>query len=415
MGLILDERKVIDDNVFLYEDRLKAQTVRYLESTPTYVTYYHINSDESTVDDGFVDVESLLGARSPLRYNKITDFPLYGIEQMVLSLQEEDQGLDSSYESEATILPNTVQPLQNDYFTIDYLHDYYLFRVTSIQYDTTMPDNFYRIGFRLESIDEGQLKKLNNQVEEKFTCLHQNIGTDNKCIIETESHNKIEEIDKMYNEIARLYLAIFYNDRYNCLLGERKCATKIYDPLQTQFINQHGLFNQKNNLQTYIFTDAFEDSRRAIKYEKSIYRCVELRDMKQLNNFYYDLYQATKSKDNVFSSWNDETILILDLPPFYKEQEYQCLLSDETLTKIKINDSFEYGFQTLFQKYMRNDNPLTLDDIPMDLNEEFLQLEANLDVFFFTPIIMYIIKDTIHNFLLDENNKNKYIKLSKNR
>ena len=98
MPFIIDEQKMVNDNTFEYETRIQSPTARLLETTQTYVTYYHIDVDESTTDTGFKDVASIIGWRSPIKFNKIENFPLYGLEQIALQLQDEEQVLDTSYE-----------------------------------------------------------------------------------------------------------------------------------------------------------------------------------------------------------------------------------------------------------------------------------------------------------------------------
>jgi hypothetical protein len=53
---------------------------------------------------------------------------------------------------------------------------------------------------------------------------------------------------------------------------------------------------------------------------------------------------------------------------------------------------------TLIKKFIRNDD-LTIHDIPLDLNEELLSLDANQELFIYTPLIMYIIKTITNEFI----------------
>ena len=75
MARILTEKRNINDNVFEYEKRLQSPYNRYIDKFPTYVTYYHISNDNTTVNEGWKDTEQLLGENSSLRFQKITDFP----------------------------------------------------------------------------------------------------------------------------------------------------------------------------------------------------------------------------------------------------------------------------------------------------------------------------------------------------
>ena len=122
MAYLLNEQSMLENNAFEFENRLNSQVTRFLDKNPTFVTYYHVNVNESTVDEGFRDIEAILSHRSPLRFQKIINFPLYGIEAIVLNLSDNEQGLDTNFEGEAIILPNTIKPLQNDFFIINYVN-----------------------------------------------------------------------------------------------------------------------------------------------------------------------------------------------------------------------------------------------------------------------------------------------------
>ena len=92
MALVINEKKMVDDNMFGFEERVKSPLTRFSEKTFTPVEYYHINNVESTADAGFEDIEEILGERSPLRFRVIHDFPLYGLEGINLDISEEDVG-----------------------------------------------------------------------------------------------------------------------------------------------------------------------------------------------------------------------------------------------------------------------------------------------------------------------------------
>ena len=394
MALIIDEKKMVQDNIFQYEEKLKSPMSRFLDTTPTFVTYYHINPDETTVDEGFKDITSIIGFRSPIKYKKIQNFPLYGIEQVIPQIQEMDQGLDTDFNSEAIVLPGTIKPLENDFFMIPYLHDVYLFRVTEITYDNVMPDNFYKLDYKLEYIDQEKVDALEKQANETYTCILDNIGTENKCIIETDTIEKIEKIEKMYDDIATTYLSLFYDDRHNCLLGDLGKGQRLYDPFQTEFVNKHNLFNKKNNLKTLLFTNQVDDNKKRIKYEKSVYRFMERRDYTKISNFKYVYFQGSTYHETSFYRWADTTVQILDLYPDDENISAE-IFSDEFVTSVKTNGFTKSRYAELMQRFLR-DNDMSINDIPTDLNEELLLYDNNLEIFFIVPLIMYIIQTVVN-------------------
>lgn len=227
MGYLLDEKKMINDNIFLYEERLNSQLSRFLEKSPTFVTYYHINDNESTVDLGFQNIERILGPNSPVRFNEIKDFPIYGIDQIILSLSDELQGVDSSYEGDAIILPNTITPYPNDMFTVNYLDQTYLFMVTEVAYDTIKSNNYYKITFTVKSMDQTHIDYLTNQTNDKFHCILDNIGTKEKAIIRSDDLDQLILLNEIYKNIAEYFKLLFFNAKYNSFLFKNADGIKL--------------------------------------------------------------------------------------------------------------------------------------------------------------------------------------------
>lgn len=400
MAIILNEQKQINDSMFMYEQRVKSPVARLIDQTPTFVDYYHIDNSETTLDTGYKDAFSIIGKRSPIRFNKISNFPLYGINPIVLQLDDTDQGLDSTFEDEAIVVPGTIKPLENDFFIIPTLNDAYIFRVTSINYDSIMADNYYKIGYRLDDLSNEKLEDLGKQVIEEYTCLLENIGTENKCIIEADVKESIDKIDEMYSDMCNTYISLFYNERHNVFLGENGPNQYLYDPFQTEFINKHQLFNRRKDYQTLLLTEQVSDSKFKIKYEKSVYRFIERRNYKLVNNFNYVLYSSFDRRETSFARWFERNIYILDIPSPYQALQEFGLFSNEFVTSIKLNGETDSEFAQLIQKFVRNEK-ISIKDIPLDLNEELIHLNANLEVFFYTPIVLYIIKTIVNENLVN--------------
>lgn len=396
MGILLSEQNLMQNEAFLYEQRLNSPTSRFLDKTPTFVTYYHINHNETTVDGGYKDVEEFIGKDSPIKFQKIKNFPIYGIEQIVLSLQDSEQGLDSSFEDDAFILPNTLKPLQNDFFVIPYLKDSFVFRVTEIQYDNIRPDNFYKIQYRLEYLCDDKVEGLENQVHESFECILGNIGTELNCFIDSETYDISSKVSALLYDMVNTYKSIFYNERYNCFLGYLPTGKKLYDPLQTVFFNKHNLLNNKNDLKTIVLTEGFADRFRKLKYEKSIYRMFERRDINVVKEVRYNTFPGMYKKDSVFFRWSDQSIEVVDLPTAPNIKGEYSLLPSEIANIFVCNGPTDSKYIELMKRFIRGEE-LTVKDIPLDLNEHLLHLQNNEEMFFYTPILMYIIQQVLSN------------------
>ena len=400
VATLINEKRMIDDTLFNYEKRFHSPLSRFIDKSPTFTTYFHIADDATTTDEGFNDVDDYVGSRSPIRYRRIEHFPLYGLDQILLQIEDTEQGLDRNYEGEATLINSTIVPSQNDMFMIPSLHDFFIFKVIAVNSDHIMNDNYYRINFALQYIDREKATWLNRQTVEKYSCVMENIGTEKKCIIRSDIYEKVQALETMYDNMVDIYISIFYNERYNCFLGELDGpCTLLYDPFQVEFMLRHDLLNRKNRLDVIVPTEHFADSKRRIKYERSIYRFFERREMALLNNFRYNTFLGANNPETGFARYVDNTVFIVDLPqPKYIPDNAFHIFSDDFVSAMKYNGPTETRYGKLLIDYIRNDE-MTIDDIPLDLMEELLSLNADIEIFFLVPIILYIIQQLIEKTL----------------
>ena len=403
MAMLINEKRMVDDTLFHYEQRFHSPLSRFIDKTPTFTTYFHIADDASTTSEGFNSVDDYLGDNSPIRYRRIENFPLYGLDQILLQIEDTDQGLDRSYEGEATLINSTITPCQNDMFMIPSLKDFYIFKVITVNSDHIMSDNYYRVGFSLQYIDREKATWLNKQTVEKYNCVLENIGTEKKCLIRSDIYDKIGKLEEMYTNMVDIYISVFYNERYNCFLGELDGpCTLLYDPFQVEFMLRHDLMNQKNRLDVIVPTEHFTDSKRRLKYERSIYRFFERRDLSLISNFKYNTFQGVNNPETAFAHYVDNTVFIVDIPQSkYIPDCANQIFSDDFVAAVKVNGPVETRYGKLLKDYIRNDE-MTIDDVPLDLMEELLSLNADIEIFFLVPIMLYIIRTLIAKALYKE-------------
>ena len=403
MAMLINEKRMVDDTLFHYEQRFHSPLSRFIDKTPTFTTYFHIADDASTTSEGFNSIDDYLGDSSPIRYRRIENFPLYGLDQILLQIEDTDQGLDRSYEGEATLINSTITPCRNDMFMIPSLKDFYIFKVITVNSDHIMSDNYYRVGFSLQYIDREKATWLNKQTVEKYNCVLENIGTEKKCLIRSDIYDKIGKLEEMYTNMVDIYISVFYNERYNCFLGELDGpCTLLYDPFQVEFMLRHDLMNQKNRLDVIVPTEHFTDSKRRLKYERSIYRFFERRDLSLISNFKYNTFQGVNNPETAFAHYVDNTVFIVDIPQSkYIPDCANQIFSDDFVAAVKVNGPVETRYGKLLKDYIRNDE-MTIDDVPLDLMEELLSLNADIEIFFLVPIMLYIIRTLIAKALYKE-------------
>ena len=148
--------------------------------------------------------------------------------------------------------------------------------------------------------------------------------------------------------------------------------------------------NSKNNLETLILTYEYEDPKRKYKYAKSVYKFIELKDIKLLSSFKYITRPGTTIHESSFYRWHDKKIDVLDIPLVLSDNSPK-IFSDDYVLAIRDNIEVDSDYAKLIQKFVRSED-LTVKDIPLTLDTELIYLNNSLEVFFFTPIIMYIIQ-----------------------
>lgn len=404
LAYLIDEKKLVNDNIFLHEERLGSQYTRFLDRSPTFVKYYSINNIESTADTGFQNIERLLGPNSPLKFKEIKDLPIYGIDQIVLSLQDEEQGLDTSFDGgEGILLPNTIKPLPNDFFTINYLDKYYLFIVTEVAYDTIKSNNFYKITFSLKSVEEENVEHIEAQAEEKFSCIFTNIGTKDKCLVKDDDISLLKTLNGIYTNIAERYKMLYLDNKFNTFIfiDESKTpeflAQRYYDRYQTFFINKYRLFNEKNNYSTFLLTLERTDHRFTLTYHDSIYRALELGNVshvrKQLYNAgpiddatsIFNIYREYRTKDVVLSSNNGSD--------YYIDGD----LIDKILSNT-YNDSDSVVWQTIIKFFNKDITTIYTLDIE-SLEDYNSYISYDFESYVLIPILMYVLKTQYNKFM----------------
>lgn len=395
MGTFISDKKFINENIFLYEKRLESQyTIFFDNKTPTFVTYYHINNINSITDSGLMNVENIIGSNSPIRFQKITDFPIYGIEQIKLDLNEEEEGLNASFESDGVILPNTIKPLPNDLFTISYIGKTFIFMVTSVEYDTIKSNNFYKINYAIRHEDD--INIIADQILESYTCVFDNIGTDDKCIIRNDEYESIQSLKKWYTDVSERYMNLFYNARYNSFLFDEG-NFRIYDKYLTQFINENKLFIHKNDYSTVIMSNEDYSVRFITEYDSTFYKLLEEQNPKELQ-YIKALRFPIGYPDSIFRYYRDNSVRSI----LFSETGDVEYLDGNLIIQIKENiTGSETGIlEDMVIKHF-NKAHSGVFNIKMDQLLNY-KIKYTFHDFLLIPVAMYIVNKLIQNVLTSE-------------
>lgn len=395
MGKFINEATFINNNITKFEDRLNSQYSRFLESKPVYSTYYHISNNETSVDKGFNDTERLLGKNSPVRFHEIKNFPIYGIPEIQLSLDLEEEGLNSNYDGDGIILQNTIKPLPGDVFILTHMKNSPVFMVNSVEYDTIKANNYYKIGFSIISIgDQDHFEDIERQTTEKYTCNITNIGTDEKVIIRDDIYEIVNEMCELKSDIINKYKMLFYNKKFNSFMM-RVDNVLVYDRCLNNFIQTNQILNDKNDYDTIHLSNEDNDNTFLFEYEMSFFRALEKNNKAIVNSEYkYILYKSV-DPTSIFGYYNEpvRTIRFSGGTLEYIRESILYGISHNILTEEPLYD--------IIIKYF-NKSITTPFELKLEEIKNYPFVSPTMEAFIYVPMVLFILDKWRKMFLNNE-------------
>ena len=390
--------KTIDNLVEGAKSRLNNPFYIYGDRKPTIVTYYNINHNASTIDKGSSTLYDDIGQNSSLRFNKIENFHLYGIEKINVNLDIGEYGLEAPIEGEALILPNTIVPVPGDMFIINHVIDKpYLFMVTGIGIDTLYTGaNFYKISYKLTRTDMDALTSLETvQTIKRFTYKAGNVGTTLTPLIESNQAELIDKIEENIDTLLNYYMNLFYKNSVQNFILEYQ-HMYLYDPYLIEFMIRNKLFALSGNNYFHVEQAVYIGDTFALEYDHSIFKDIEI---KKSNMRLNSVYPVPVDDPNSLLVDRLESYYKLSNKVMYKDYDNPINWLDMDLLDRVINnelydeDSNLY-YRNLLILYMNNKE----FDITDKLMNSIMDLEFNYtkELFYMIPILVFILKSYVN-------------------
>jgi hypothetical protein len=216
--IVMDTDNIISSNINNLNSNSMSEYSRYIEGKPTMTTYFNQNMVNTTYDKGTLNVERSAGSNSSIVFNKINKLPIFNIDGLSLNTDYDENGISSSMEAEGIIVPDTIKPLVNDLFLIDYLSDKLVFKITAVSPDTIRNKPFYKISFKLIKKLDAQAtidEYLAKNIKHDFTFLYENIGTSQKSILESSTMLDKKQLDIHIESLIDRYKSMFLDKTLN--------------------------------------------------------------------------------------------------------------------------------------------------------------------------------------------------------
>lgn len=371
------------------------------DKKPTICTYYNINKDFTSVDPGSKLAMDNIGDLSPIRYNKIEDFIIYGFNRIELNTNFDDFGLEADrIEGECYILPNTIIPYEGDYFEVPYIKDStWLFMVKDVQKDTLdNGSNAYKIAYRLEYKDN---KEIQDKIVYNFKMIEVREGTNVSRIVRNEDYEKAKIIDDKCVMLKNYYQELFYNPKVQTFIYTDLSEFRAYDPYLIEFLIRNKILDNGEDSYIHVCHQLNLNKTFGLEYDKTIFRAFEKKRIDKLACSDYTTYlEQITSYGTTFSARYEEYFSVKygdNVKP-----GYNCSVIDENIINNcrdnVLYEEFEELYKNIIIKYFYN-NPVTMKEIESIDEMEF---KYSKDAFYIIPLIIFCLEKYIELLLKND-------------
>lgn len=421
-GLIYDESSLVENQMYKYDQFLHSRINKYTGEGRTLVTYFNINDTSSTTSLGMNTHYQIIGKDSPLRFDQINNMILLGFTQ----LSPEDVNASStnvrSYNisGDATVIPGTVMPKENDFFIVNHLNMNHLFRVTQVIQDGLNTDGSYKIMYSLFSTNIKEIDDLRRQVVGQYIMDLQTIGGEDLTpVISEEDHVLRSRLITMVDDMIENYIARYYDRTHNCFICHLN-GVSLFDLCGNMFMAKHGVMIRDNASGNIVLnSNKTNDPRIDMLYQKSPYKWIE-RDapIRYLDTFKYHIAKGFNFVDSSFArygtdidimipddAWCDSTRCKHFFPfevhnIFENEQDIRtcnecdcrcCPCCDRCVRNYKLH---RYDYISIIHDFIHG--KLTdIHKLSLYTGDQLFDNSMAEEIYLWTPIIIYIIKQTL--------------------
>ena len=393
MGRILPNSKITSSNVRHYIEQATRDYSTFLNSAPTFCTYFSKNHLKSTYDRGLENINEVVGADSPIIFDQIDNVPIYKIENASFGTEITDFGVSGNVTSSAIVLPNTIVPSTDDVFEIEYQNARKVFIVTDVERDNYNNSKFFKISFKLSSFN---IEDVEEQVNEEFTVDYNLIGKVDNPVIKRTDFELYLALEQIYDAVLKEFNIRFYDGEVGLYLFRDEIGRPVIDRMLNQFVLSNKLgeaYYEYRNFK-YIDTSVLEEFRPT-QLRKSFYRFVEehLPAAKLIEGFKLHQMAVVPCGATRYSQdWFSKTNHYLAEPVEGSSSNYPTFepFSADLLTLVEKNETNpENAFHSLIVRYF---NEYYNKDNYSELIEHLYEFEDHADDYYVLPVVLFIIK-----------------------
>lgn len=389
--------KTVDNLTKAINNKIDNPYYKFTDQHPSKVTYYNQNIEKSTLDEASGLYEAHISSKSPIIFNKIKDFIIYGLDKVALEYDAGDFGVEanSAGSGDAIILPNTIEPRPGDFFVLSYLKENLLFKVNGVSIDTLDTGaNIYKIEYAAELTNS--IENIEKQVDKSFTFLVDNVGTDMKSVISDDDKTYIEKLEVLIENMITIFNNLFFDSRLQTFVYNHD-GYHMYDPYMIEFLIRNKILNYGDE---YIFVDHATPVNKtfSMDYNRSFFRQLELPD-EEINCTGLATADLISDPNSLFVTKLDEYYCVryLDKTPYKTRFE---IFNKDILERVKSGKMYIKGSKNepynLWINYFNPSKALKGDMVALIRDIDYMD---NLSCFYMLPITIFILEKYVEKLL----------------
>lgn len=384
-NIINTTKSILNNPFYMFSDKKGSEC-----------TYYNINTTKTTLDEATRANYSELGENSPIRFNKVNNFLLYGVTKIDFSYDVSDIGLEADpITGEAVILPNTIVPYPGDYFLLTQISKPYLFKVTSVNQNLLDDESImYKINYTLMYT---KTTPIDTQVVKEFKTIAGNIGTNFACIIESDEYSLIESIEAYTQKLKEYFYMIFYDVKIQSFSYRLTDNSKVYDPYLIEFLKRNKILK---GLDKYVNVSQqmYLDNLFGVIYDRTIFSALETKKYKPKKTVHTGVALLCNQSLSLLYAYMEDYYYI----DYRNVQDMRMLYAMRIFGDIDIDKVISCGCDTsnilinIISKYF-NDIDISLEELE-DLKD--IDYFENYELYYCIPMVIYCLEQKIQNSLI---------------
>ena len=252
----------VSNQVKIEDSKYLHPSAGLMDKPPIPVTaYYHINREESMASPGDLNIKSLLGDDSPVRFDKIEGLLMYGFME---DLRRRDRDNVTGYKNikrgASYIIGGVFEPFENDLFMVTMDNNDYIYQITSVDAIQDKDKPIYRITHMPYVSDQdatyNALVNLGKQVVRNMVYIPENIGTEWEVLVEKTVYERLMNRMSFIQRLQMEYLMAFYDKKMNTFLcKDRNDPTvRYYSDVLIEFLIKSDILYNKDMATNIVLT-----------------------------------------------------------------------------------------------------------------------------------------------------------------